>query len=62
MLLEKDIADCTEDLINIIAASDGLQLTEDKLIINRHLSNVFFNVMRGGIFENNYLISKDDLI
>jgi len=62
MLLEKDIADCTEDLINIIAASDGLQLTEDKLIISRHLSNVFFNVMRGGIFENNYWISKDDLI
>jgi hypothetical protein len=62
VLLEKDVADCTHDLINIIAASDGLQLTEDKLIINRHLSNVFFNVMRGGIFENNYWISKDDLI
>lgn len=62
VLLEKDVADCTNDLINIIASSDGLQLTEDKLIINRHLSNVFFNVMRGGIFENNYWISKDDLI
>ena len=62
VLLEKDVADCTNDLIKIIASSDGLQLTEDKLIINRHLSNVFFNVMRGGIFENNYWISKDDLI
>jgi hypothetical protein len=61
-LLKKDVAECTNDLINIIAAADGLQLTEDKLSINRHLSNVFFNVMRGGIFDNNYWISKDDLI
>ncbi|MGD0755989.1 MAG: hypothetical protein ABR927_13130 [Bacteroidales bacterium] len=60
-LLKKDVAECTNDLINIIAAADGLQLTEDKLSINRHLSNVFFNVMRGGIFDNNYWISKDDL-
>jgi hypothetical protein len=61
-LLRNDITEGTNDLIKIIAAADGLQLTEDKLSINRHLSNVFFNVMRGGIFENNYWISKDDLI
>lgn len=61
-LLKKDVAECTNDLVNIIAAADGLQLTEDKLSINRHLSNVFFNVMRGGIFDNNYWISKDDII
>jgi hypothetical protein len=60
--LKKDVAECTNDLIGIIAAADGLQLTEDKLSINRHLSNVFFNVMRGGIFDNNYWISKDDFI
>jgi hypothetical protein len=61
-LLKKDVAECTNDLINIIASADGLQLTDDKLSINRHLSNVFFNVMRGGIFDNNYCISKDDLV
>jgi hypothetical protein len=61
-LLQKDVSDCTDELIKIIAAADGLQLTEDKLSINRHLSNVFFNIMRGGIFDNNYQISKDDLM
>ena len=61
-LLNKDVGEGTNDLMKIIAASDGLQLTEDKLSINRHLSNVFFNVMRGGIFDNNYWISKDDVI
>jgi len=60
--LKADVAEGTNDLIKIIAATDGLQLTEDKLSISRHLSNVFFNVMRGGIFDNDYLISKDDLI
>jgi hypothetical protein len=61
-LLNKDVAEGTYDLIKIIAAADGLQLTEDRLSNNRHLSNVFFNVMRGGIFYNNYCITKDDLI
>ena len=61
-LLKKDVEECTNDLIHIVAAADGLQITEDKLSINRHLSNVFFNVMRGGIFDNNYWISKDDFI
>ena len=61
-LLKADVKEGTDDLVKIIAAADGLQLTEDKLSINRHLSNVFFNVMRGGIFDNDYLISKDDLI
>jgi len=61
-LLDTDVKEGTNELIKIIAAADGLQLTADKLSINRHLSNVFFNVMRGGIFDNNYSISKDDLI
>jgi len=61
-LINKDVAEGTKELIKIISAADGLQLTEDKLSVNRHLSNVFFNVMRGGIFYNNYCISKDDLI
>jgi len=42
-LLDTDVKEGTNELIKIIAAADGLQLTEDKLSINRHLSNVFFN-------------------
>jgi len=61
-LLLDDVNECTKDLIKILASADGLQLTRDKLSVSRHLSNVFFNVMRGGIFDNNYSISKQDLI
>ncbi len=57
-----NVAKCTEELIKIIAAADGLQLTNDKLSENRHLANVLFNVMRGGIFENNYVIDTADFL
>ena len=60
--LLNDVNDCTKRLVNILAAADGLQLAEDKLSENRHLANVLFNVMRGGIFDDNYAISKQDLL
>lgn len=50
----------TKNLINLVAASDGLQLTNDTLINTRHFSNTLFNIMRGGIFDDNYTIEKDD--
>ncbi|MDD5151393.1 MAG: hypothetical protein PHC28_13125 [Flavobacterium sp.] len=59
--LLNDVNDGTNNLIKILASADGLQLTGDKLGINRHLSNVLFNVMRGGIFDDNYTIGKKDL-
>ena len=59
-LLQDDIDSGTRDLVRILASSDGLQLTKDKLSVNRHLSNVFFNLMRGGIFVDNYSLSKLD--
>jgi len=61
-LIEKEISESKENLNRIIANADGFQLTKDQLIISRHFSNTVFNVMRGGIFDNNYFISKSDII
>lgn len=47
-------------LQQLIAAADGFQYTSDELKDTRHFSNVLFNVMRGGIFDNNYQIEKWD--
>lgn len=52
----------TQNLIVLTAASDGLQLTKDNLKDTRHFSNTLFNIMRGGIFDNNYLIEKWDFV
>lgn len=50
----------TQCLIELNAASDGLQLSADKFRDARHFSNTLFNIMRGGIFDNNYQIEKWD--
>lgn len=55
-----DIQLGTETLIKLCAASDALQYTADSLKDTRHFSNVLFNIMRGGIFDNNYQIEKRD--
>lgn len=62
-LAEKVRADVdlgTENLVKLAAASDGLQFTADELKDTRHFSNVLFNIMRGGIFDDNYRIEKWD--
>jgi hypothetical protein len=59
-LIHQDIELGTRRLIELNAAADGLQLTADHFRDTRHLSNVLFNIMRGGIFDNNYQIEKQD--
>jgi hypothetical protein len=58
--IKADIELGTKKLIEINASSDALQATEDNLRDTRHFSNTLFNIMRGGIFDNNYQIEKND--
>ncbi|PKP03397.1 MAG: hypothetical protein CVU14_01975 [Bacteroidetes bacterium HGW-Bacteroidetes-9] len=58
--VQKDIDLGTENLIQLVAGADGLQFTSDQLENTRHFSNVLFNIMRGGTFDNNYQIDKQD--
>ncbi|TVR38370.1 MAG: hypothetical protein EA394_10920 [Bacteroidia bacterium] len=60
--IQADIDSGTQSLIRLVAASDGLQFTADKLNDTRHFSNVLFNIMRGGIFDDNYSIEKEDFV
>ena len=61
-LINQDIATGTNNLISLNASSDGLQLTNDSLRDTRHFSNTLFNIMRGGIFDCNYQIEKQDFL
>lgn len=58
----QDIDLGTQNLIALNATADGLQFTADKRKDTRHFSNVLFNIMRGGIFDNNYTIEKSDFV
>ncbi len=58
--ISQNIEEGTENLIKLNASADALQYTADELKDTRHFSNVLFNIMRGGIFDNNYQIEKQD--
>ena len=58
----QDIEDGSDRLIALVAASDGLQLTADRRRNIRHFANTMFNIMRGGIFDENYTIERADFM
>ena len=60
--LMEDVALGTKNLIHLNASADGLQFTADHRKDARHFSNVLFNIMRGGIFDENYQIEKHDFV
>lgn len=59
-LVKQDVEAGTQRLKGLVAAADGLLFTADSRRNARHFSNVMFNIMRGGIFDNNYQIEKWD--
>lgn len=59
--IKEDVELGTQHLVRLNAGADGLQLTSDKLNDTRHFFNSMFNIMRGGIFDNNYQIEKGDV-
>ncbi len=59
-LINQDIELGTQQLIQLNAGSDALQLTADSFRDTSHFSNTLFNIMRGGIFDNNFQIEKWD--
>jgi hypothetical protein len=60
--LTASVEEGTQQLIALVGASDGLQLTSDRARNTRHFANTMFNIMRGGIFDDNYNIEKEDFI
>ena len=60
--IQEDIDAGTKKLIELVASADGLQFTADQAYNSRHFSNVLFNILRGGIFDNNYQIEKTDFV
>ncbi|MFY7845681.1 hypothetical protein [Chryseobacterium gambrini] len=58
--IQNDIDLGTKNLKKLVASADGLQFTNDDLRDSRHFSNTLFNIMRGGIFDDNYTTEKWD--
>ena len=58
--INEDIELGTKCLVELSASADALQFTQDKLRDTRHFANSLFNIMRGGVFDDNYQIEKSD--
>ena len=61
-LLTRDIAKCQHRLDQIVSSADGIQTGSDQRRVHRHRSDVTYNVMRGGIPNDNYVVSISDFL
>jgi hypothetical protein len=59
--VDEDVRAGSDRLRAIVGSSDGLQATGDDLTTARHYTNVLFNVMRGGVFDDGYHVEVGDL-
>ncbi|MEI6225422.1 MAG: hypothetical protein WCS72_11740 [Deltaproteobacteria bacterium] len=48
--VRRDVVAGRDNLLAIVAATDGLQLTADRISSAHHLGNVLFNDLRGGVY------------
>jgi len=60
--LESDIAAGQSSLWKMVASADGVQHSNDRLCSEHHFANVMFNVMRGGVFADQYWINSLEFI
>lgn len=58
--VETDIAAGQLSLWKMVASSDGAQISQDGAYSAHHFANVMFNLMRGGVFANQYWIDTQD--
>jgi len=56
----EDVKIGTDNLKKMVAMADGFQLTNTPQCYVRHYTNTMFNIMRGGVFPNNYSVPKND--
>ncbi|WP_231631452.1 hypothetical protein [Halolactibacillus sp. JCM 19043] len=60
--VEEDVALGSENLRQLVFNADGFQHTANEKASYRHFSNTLYNIMRGGIYADGYMIDKQDLI
>jgi hypothetical protein len=58
--VHEDVARGTERLRRVLAETDGLQVSADRLSAWHHTANVLFNDLRGGIFAHGYHVPSAD--
>jgi hypothetical protein len=60
--ISRSVAKGSDALARIAAASDGLQKTAEENVSAHHFANVMFNILRGGIVNNQYWIPASNFV
>ena len=61
-VVDRNIREGQMKLRAIVGTADGFQVTAEELSTAHHTANVLFNVMRGGLFDENYVVMKGDFL
>ena len=54
------VSEGSDNLARIIARGDGFQLMAEENVAVHHYANVLFNILRGGVFDEQYQVSSRD--
>lgn len=60
--IQQSIAQGDDELASILARADGFQLVNEETVGVHHYANTLFNVLRGGIFSDQYNVTKTDFV
>lgn len=60
--INHDIEAGSRELFKLVGGADGLRLSAHSLQNIINFSNTMFNIMRGGIFDNNYQMTRTDFL
>jgi len=60
--ITRSIDSGSEALARIMASGDGFQATAEENVTVHHYANVQFNILRGGVFDDQYDISARDFV
>jgi hypothetical protein len=58
--IDRSVKEGTDELARIMASGDGYQATAEENVTVHHYANVLFNILRGGIFDDQYNVSSWD--
>ena len=52
----------SDELARLMAAGDAFQVTAEETVTSHHYANVLFNVLRGGILNDQYRVTRRDFV
>jgi len=58
--IDRSVEKGSDELARIMAGADAFQATAEQTVSLHHYANVLFNVLRGGIFDDQYRVSSED--